>query len=65
MTIKWNLQTLSIKDLKDHPKNPRQIKKEQQQHLQNLIEKFGLIDKPIINKDCTIIGGHQRVRILK
>jgi ParB-like chromosome segregation protein Spo0J len=34
-------------------------------HLTDLINKFGLIDKPIINTDFTIIGGHQRIRILK
>jgi len=63
--INWSLIKLEIKQLKDHPKNPRQIKKEQAKHLQALIEKFGLIDKPIINLDMTIIGGHQRIRILK
>ena len=34
-------------------------------HLENLITKFGMIDKPIVNKDWTIIGGHQRVKVLK
>lgn len=63
--INWHLVTLPIKSLKDHPKNPRQITKDQLHHLENLINKFGLIDKPIINKDCTIIGGHQRIRVLK
>lgn len=63
--IQWHLEVLSIKSLKEHPNNPREINKKQQQHLQDLIEKFGLIDKPIVNKDWTIIGGHQRVRILK
>lgn len=63
--ISWKLETISLKDLKDHPKNPREIKKEHLQHLENLIKKFGLIDKPIVNLDKTIIGGHQRVRILK
>ena len=63
--ITWSLVKLEIKQLKDHPKNPRQIKKDQVAHLQGLIEKFGLIDKPIVNQDLTIIGGHQRIRILK
>lgn len=63
--INWKLETIAIKELKDHPKNPREIKKDQLQHLENLIKKFGLIDKPIVNLDRTIIGGHQRVRILK
>ncbi len=63
--IKWKLEELSIKLLKEHPKNPRQIKKDQFQRLGALIDKFGLIDKPILNKDFTIIGGHQRIRVLK
>jgi ParB-like nuclease domain len=63
--IDWTLRKIPIKELKNHPKNPRQITKEQLQHLSNLIDKFGLIDKPVVNLDMTIIGGHQRIRILK
>lgn len=63
--INWYLQEIDIKNLKEFKKNPRQIAKEQFHHLSNLIEKFGLIDKPIVNQDMTIIGGHQRIRILK
>lgn len=63
--IQWHLEVLPIKILKDHPKNPRQISKEQYAHLETLIKKFGLIDKPIVNTDHTIIGGHQRVKILR
>lgn len=62
---KFTLKTVSIKDLKDHPKNPRQIKKEQFERLTKLIDKYGLIDRPIVNADMTIIGGHQRIRVLK
>lgn len=63
--INWALKTIPIRKLKNHPKNPRQITKQQQHHLVELIKKFGLIDKPIVNLDLTIIGGHQRIRILK
>lgn len=63
--INWTLKTIAIKQLKDHPKNPRQITKDHMHHLENLIKKFGLIDKPIVNQDLTIIGGHQRIKILK
>lgn len=63
--INWHLETISLSKLKPHPKNPRQINKDQFQHLTNLIEKFGLIDKPIINLDLVIIGGHQRIKALK
>lgn len=63
--INWKLESIPIKELKDHPKNPRQINKDQMRHLENLIKKFGLIDKPIVNLDRVIIGGHQRIKILK
>ena len=65
MTITWTLTLLPIKSLRDNPRNPRQIDKQQMSHLEDLINKYGLIDKPIINCDMTIIGGHQRIRILK
>ncbi len=63
--INWKLESIPINKLKNNPKNPRQITKDQMHHLQRLIEKFGLIDKPIVNLDNVIIGGHQRVRVLK
>jgi len=63
--MKWTIETRKIKDLKDYSKNPRKLTHEQAAHLQVSLEKFGLIDKPIINSDNTIIGGHQRVRLLK
>lgn len=63
--MQWHLEKRNINDLKDHPKNPRQLSKHDAEHLQKSIDKFGLIDKPIINLDNQIIGGHQRKAILK
>ncbi len=63
--IKWHLETRQIKDLNPHPKNPRQLSKDQERHLRTSIDKFGLAEKIIINTDNTIIGGHQRISILK
>jgi len=65
MTIKWEIAKIPLRNLKQHPKNPRQISKDQMQRLESLIDDFGLIDKPIVNQDMMIIGGHQRIRILK
>ena len=61
----WHIERLQIKDLKPHPKNPRQINKQQAHNLTKCIKKFGLIELPIVNTDHMIIGGHQRIRILK
>ena len=63
--IKWKLETRSISGLKPHPRNPRQLSKHDHEHLSKSLDKFGLIDKPIINPDGCIIGGHQRVRVLQ
>lgn len=63
--IEWSIKKFNIKDLKEHAKNPRQIGREEFERLSNLIDKFGLIDKPILNFDHTIIGGHQRIKIYK
>ena len=49
--------------------NPRQLTKEQHKHLKDSIQRFGLVDPIIVNKNKdrknVIIGGHQRVRIAK
>jgi len=63
--IKWELKVIPIKNLKPYAKNPRFINKEQMAHLEGLIGEFGMIDKPIVNLDMTIIGGHQRIKVLK
>lgn len=63
--INWHLETRKIKDLKVYSKNPRQLSKDQERHLRASIDKFGLAEKVIINTDNTIIGGHQRLNILR
>ena len=63
--IEWHLETWKISSLKPHKSNPRRMTKEQKAALEQSIDKFGLIDKPICTIDGQIIGGHQRIRILK
>lgn len=65
MKLEWHIEKRKLKDLKEYHKNPRKISKTQFDHLQRNLEKFGLIDKPFINLDDVIIGGHQRLRVLK
>ena len=65
MNITWKLESRSLKDLKDYSKNPRILTKDQETQLLESLNKYGLIDKPIINTDNTLIGGHQRKRVLK
>ena len=65
--IKWTLKTLKLSDLTDYYKNPRQITEKEFKQLKTSLEKFGMIDKPIVNADSlhTIIGGHQRKHVLE
>ena len=63
--INWHLEKRLVKDLKPNPKNPRHLSKDQERHIEISLKKFGLADKPIINTDNMIIGGHMRLRILK
>lgn len=63
--IVWKNEIRKIKDLKPHPKNPRLISSHDAANLERKIQKFGLVDKPTITLDNTIIGGHQRISVLK
>lgn len=68
--LEWYLQKIDMKRLRPHPHNPRKMTKEQYSHLKKSLEKFGLIDKPIVTKiegceDFQVIAGHQRLKILK
>jgi len=65
--ITWTLRTVDISTLTDYYKNPRSLSKAQFDQLKTSLDKFGMIDKPIINLDSanTVIGGHQRLHILR
>lgn len=55
---------LKANKLKPATYNPRQISTKQYKDLKNSITKFGLVDPIIVNKDYTVIGGHQRLKVL-
>jgi len=57
------IERILINKLKPATYNPRQISKSQFDSLRESIDKFGLVDPIIVNKDMTIIGGHQRYKI--
>lgn len=63
--IKWHIETRKLNELIEHEKNPRRMSTQEALHLQESLEKFGLIDKIIVNTDNKIIGGHARKKILK
>ena len=65
--ITWQLKTYKLADLTDYYKNPRSLSEKEFKQLKTSLDKFGMIDKPIVNADSvhTIIGGHQRKHVLE
>ena len=59
------IELIKTNKLKPAKYNPRQITKKQYNDLKKSIEKFDLVDPIIVNKDYTVIGGHQRLKICK
>jgi len=53
---------IKIKDLKPAEYNPREIDEEELDSLKKSLEEFSFVEPAVVNKDYTIIGGHQRVR---
>ena len=63
-----NIQKIKIDKLIPATYNPRKnLKPSDAEYvkIKNSIEKFGFVSPLVINKDMTIIGGHQRLKVLK
>lgn len=63
--IKWAIETKKINDLKPVKYNPRKMIKIQEDQLEQSLTKFGIAEPIIINTNNKVIGGHQRLKILK
>lgn len=62
------IETRRLADLKPADYNPRKELKPSDLEFKNIersLKEFGYVDPIIINKDGTIIGGHQRASVLK
>jgi len=62
------IQKINIQKLKPASYNPRkdlQPEDEEYKRIKNSILEFGCVMPLVVNKDLTIIGGHQRLKILK
>ena len=59
------IEKLKIAELNPAEYNPRKMTNKQYEDLKSSLEKFGLVDPIIINADNTVVGGHQRLRIMR
>jgi len=63
-----NFKKVLISELKPAAYNPRKNlsdKDPEYQRIKKSIETFGYVDPVIVNSDYTVIGGHQRLKVLK
>jgi DNA modification methylase len=64
MTIEWVEMEMSIGSLKDYERNPRRINKDQFNNLVKSLKEDGYHQRLLVDRDGTIIGGHQRKKAL-
>ena len=63
-----NIQKIKIESLKPAEYNPRKDLKpedEEYQKIKKSITEFGYVAPVIVNSNMTVIGGHQRLKVLK
>lgn len=60
-----NLRTISLDKLNPADYNPREITKDEFEGLKTSLETFGQQENLIVNKDMTVISGHQRLEAMK
>ncbi len=69
MKTDMKIETVEIGKLKPAEYNPRKLSEKQEKDLIKSIEKFGLVDPIIVNKqkgrEFIVVGGHQRLKIAK
>lgn len=63
--LSWRSEKRQISELIPAAYNPRKLSEDQQKQLNLSLEKFDVADPIIINADNKIIGGHQRIAVLK
>lgn len=62
---KMDIKNIDISKLNPALYNPRQMSDLEIEKLKDSIQTFEIVEPIIVNKDMTIIGGHQRVKAVK
>lgn len=63
--ISWTYGKRSIDGLTNNVDNPRRLSKKRAKELKRSIGKFGLCQPIVIQPDGKVIGGHQRLQMLR
>lgn len=63
--MEWEFSTRPINELIPQRRNPRKLSARQRKSLRESIERFGLAEPIVISKEGGIIGGHQRLSLMR
>jgi DNA modification methylase len=63
--LEWKTEQRKVDDLLPLEINPRKISENKKQELLKSLERFNLVDIPVINADGKLISGHQRCKVLQ
>lgn len=63
--ITWKYEKRSLDELQENKNNPRRLSKKRVEELKKSLTKFGLCQPIVIQPDGSIIGGHQRLKLLR
>lgn len=63
--IEWKVETRKLSELTAYDKNPRRFTDKGMRDLAASVERFGLAEPIVVNRDNEIIGGHARAQTLK
>jgi len=61
----WHTEKRKINDLIPFDKNPRQLTEKEEKDLKISLERFDLVEIPVIDLNNKILAGHQRIKILQ
>ena len=64
MKLKFHNETRKVKDLIPYEFNPRKLTDDKKKKLKASLDKFDVVEIPVINTNNVIIAGHQRVVVL-
>ena len=60
----WTTQQRRVADLVEYAHNPRKMTAQQMRKLRESLEKFGLVEIPVVDFDGVLLAGHQRCKAL-
>lgn len=62
--LQWKTEQRRAADLVEYEHNPRKMTAQQMKKLRESLEKFGLVEIPVINLDGILLAGHQRCKAM-